>query len=246
MKKFSGKVFAGVFAAAVMASAAFASVSAADYATNPSWAAPKVDDVTVDDVNDAIKDAETKDTVTVEVEGDGASLSKNAVEAVKASGKALEVKTESATIKVSADELKNVDSSIDLGMGVDKATDALTVGKVSVPKNSVLIQPAAKGDFGFKVSVEVEVPAGLDAEKAKLYYVDGNNVTEVKDGLTVENGKATITISHASYYIISDGEVKGEEGKGDNVNTGVTLPIALVALAGGSVAVSAIAAKKRK
>ncbi len=258
MKKFSGKVFAGVFAAAVMASAAFASVSAAGYASNPGWDAPKTDDVTADDLKADIEKAKADKatTLTVNVESDGASLTKSAVEAVKASGLALEVKTEEGTtIAISAEELKKVNSSIDLGMGVDSAKAEVKLDKVTVPANSVMIQPAAKGEFGFSVKVTVKAPEGVTKDNAKLFYVDGDKVTEVKDkdAITVDaNGNATITINHASYYVITSGTVKAEadgkenNNKEDNVNTGVTLPIALVALAGGSVAVSAIAAKKRK
>ena len=251
MKKFTGKIFAGVFTAAIMASAAFVTVGAADYSANPDYGKPAAPAVEVkkDDVATAVaaaKDNADVKVVEIKVEDDkGAKLSKDVVTEIKGSTKPVAFKNDEYTVTIDPKKVTDkVPENIDLSMGVTPVAEETKLAKdVTVPAGAVMVVPAAKGDFG--MTVQVTVPAnGIDKTKAKLYYVaDDGKVTEVKDALKFEGDNAVITISHASSYVISEEAVKGKEGSPD---TGVTLPIALVALAGGSVAVSAIAAKKRK
>lgn len=253
--KLTSKILAGVFAAAVMASAAV-SVSAIDYSDDPSYGEPTYGDVVTDeDIADAIEKAGSAENVTIEVVT-GAELTKKAVADLQAANKGLEVVAEDYSIEISAEELKKIDGAVDLTVAVTDLTDDTTLAnKVSIPKDSVMINPALSGEFGFTMKVTIakaNLPAGVTSTNAKLYYVaDDGKITAVEDGITWgADGEATISINHASYYVISAGEVKstagGDDGKGDTPATGVMLPIALVALAGGAVAVSAVAAKKRK
>lgn len=244
MKKFSGKVMAGVFAAAVMASAAFVTVSAADYSKDPNYGKPTTEAVEVkaDAVTAAVKESEGKDEVVITVESNaGAKLGTEALAAIKDAGKPVVLANETYTVTIDPKNIKDGAKEIDLSMGIVVTAEETKISNnVTLPAGAVMVSPLANGDFG--MTVEVKVPAkGLGAD-AKLYYVaDDGKVSEVKDALKIEGDYAVITISHASSYVLSATPVK--EG---SPSTGVTLPIALVALAGGSVAVSAIVAKKRK
>lgn len=244
MKKFTGKIFAGVFTAAIMASAAFVTVGAADYSADPDYGKPTAPAVEVAkaDVTAAIT-AATGDVVEISTTA-GAKVDADVIAEIKGQTKPVAFKNDAYTVTIDPTKITDDAKAIDLSMGVTPvAEETKLANDVTVPEGAVMVVPAAKGEFG--MTVEVTVPAkGIDKTKAKLYYVaDDGKVTEVKDALKFEGDNAVITISHASSYVISEEAVKGKEGSPD---TGVTLPIALVALAGGSVAVSAIAAKKRK
>ncbi len=242
MKKFTSKVFAGIFAAAVMATAAFAS----DYSEDPGYGIPDTEVVENQTVTDAIATATaTGDDAKVELEDVGGSLTADAVTALKTAGRDVVITNNGVTIEIPKAEVAKLDGAVDLTMGVTKLdADTQLANKVEVSKDAVMIGLAADDGTKFGATLSVTVPCTI--ANPVLYHVDGKgNVSVVKDGAKANaNGTVTVSISGASYYIIAeDGAVKGADG---NVNTGVVLPIALVALAGGSVAVSAIAAKKRK
>lgn len=234
MKKFTGKIFAGIFTAAVLATAAFAT----DYVENPDYKAPSIVEV---------KDEDVKADAKVKVEGDAAKVTAEALSALKDGKVTFELGN--ATITVS-DVTDAKDVTIGVNVVTEKADAKLDSG-VSVPKDAVVVTPAQQGNFGMKLTVTVDTAL----KDAKLYYVstDGKTVEDVTEstGFKIADGKATFTIDHASQYVISTSEIKAvasseDPGKPGTPDTGVTLPIALVVLAGGSVAVSAIAAKKRK
>lgn len=269
MKKFSSKVLAGIFTAALLAGGAFAN----DYVENPDWSKPETVEVGQKDVQNV---EEGKNCYVDLYNGEtGVELSEKALQTLKEKKAGITIDFNNGVlVEVTAVDLHDV-KNFSFALGISNVTggSAVTDDKVEVPENSVLIQPVYNGDT-FEATVTVRVPEGLDTKKAKLYHCDGKGgVEEVKDALSEGDyyyNSLEFKISHASYYIISDGEVKasadagqsgeteepgasgsqasgsgsGEGGKGPN--TGVTLPIALVALAGGSVAVSAIVAKKRK
>lgn len=234
MKKFTGKIFAGIFTAAVLATAAFAT----DYTANPDYEAPSIVEVKDDDV---------KAGETVKVPGEAAKVTGEALSALKDGKVTFEL--DNATITVS-----DVTDAKDVTIGVNVVTEAADTkldSGVSVPKDAVVVTPAQQGEFGMKLTVTV----ATSLKDAKLYYVstDGKTVKDVTEesNFAIADGKATFEITHASQYVISGSEIKAVAGTddpstGDGPDTGVTLPIALVVLAGGSVAVSAIAAKKRK
>lgn len=234
MKKFTGKIFAGIFTAAVLATAAFAT----DYVENPDYNKPsKVE--TVESV-EAGK--------TVEVGAEAATVKGDALSTLKEGESVTFQFSNNTTITVS-----KVTDAKDVTLGVNVVTedadDELDSG-VAVPKGAVVVTPAQQGDFGMTLTVSVETAL----KDAKLYYVstDGSEVKDVttESEFKIEGGKATFNITHASQYVISETEIKPvakDPGTDPSTpDTGVTLPIALVVLAGGSVAVSAIAAKKRK
>lgn len=267
MKKFSSKVLAGIFTAALLAGGAFAN----DYVEDPNWSKPTTVEIGERDVA-SVSEGGTYNAHLYNDES-GVELSEKALQTLKDKKAGITIYFNSGVrVKVTAVDLHDV-KNFSFALGVSNVTGgtAVTDDKVEVPADSVLIQPAYNGD-AFEATIVVPTPEGLDKSKAKLYHCDGKGgVEEVKDALNTEDyDTVSFKISHASYYVISAGEVKaaadagqgseteepgasgsqasgsgsGEGGKGPN--TGVTLPIALVALAGGSVAVSAIVAKKRK
>lgn len=254
--KLTRKILAGVFSAAVMASAAV-SVSAADYSDDPSYGEPTYGEVvTDDDIAEAITVATTmgEDNVTITVK-DGAEFTKKAIADLQASNKGLNIVADDYAIEISAEEFKKIsaDSGIDLTVKVTDITDDTKLANnVSIPKDSVMINPALKGEFGFTMKIKLngsDVPASIHTSNVAIYHVsDAGEVT--KDaallGFSSDN-YVYIEINHGSYYVLSAGDVKGaDDGKSDTPATGVMLPIALVALAGGAVTVSAVASKKRK
>ena len=234
MKKFTGKIFAGIFTAAVLATAAFAT----DYVKNPDYTTPeKVE---------TVESVEAGKTVTVD--GEAAKVKGSALSALK-EDESVTFQFKNATIKVSGVDPTKVTEDVTLGVNVVTEAEDTTVDGVAVPKGAVVVTPAQQGEFGMTLTVTVDTTL---TDKAKLYYVstDGKEVKDVttESKLKIKDGKATFEITHASQYVLSETEIKAAaDGKDDDTpDTGVTLPIALVVLAGGSVAVSAIAAKKRK
>jgi hypothetical protein len=80
-----------------------------------------------------------------------------------------------------------------------------------VPENSILIQPAAHGQFGleleFTVSAEQLEEAGLNSKTAELFYVDSGNVKRENVGRIISrnsDGSVTIGISQGSYYYLAE------------------------------------------
>jgi hypothetical protein len=111
---------------------------------------------------------------------------------------------------------------------------------IILPKNSIVITFDTHGEFGFDfevvVSAEQLAEAGLDAEKVKLWYIsDKNEISEVKDAIVVNaDGSITITVSHASYYVLAETAPEVDE----NPPTGVAVSFAAVLIAGGIAAVT--------
>lgn len=244
--KISSKILAGVFAAAVMASAAV-SVSATDYPSNPNYpeTATPAEEVTAADITAAVEAAADEDVVTITLEEDaGAKLDAAAIAAIKASEKPIEFKNAEYSVIIDPSTITGDVTEIDLSMAIEETDEETEVDGVSVPAGAVVIVPATSGEFGMTVTVTVKT----ELTDANLYYISDEGEVENLGEAAIDDGVASITISHASIYVLSADPIGGGEGDGDdnNAGTGVTLPIALVALAGGSVAVSAIVAKKRK
>jgi hypothetical protein len=111
---------------------------------------------------------------------------------------------------------------------------------IILPANSIVITFDTHGEFGFDfavvISAEQLAEAGLDAEKVKLWYIsDKNEISEVKDAIVVNaDGSITITVSHASYYVLAETAPVVDE----NPPTGVAVSFAAVLIAGGIAAVT--------
>ena len=129
--------------------------------------------------------------------------------------------------------------------------------------DAIVITPAQKGDFGMTVTVTIpaESVKNLNTESIFVYYVsDDGETTLLEDVVTVnDDGSISVSISHASSYIITDEEIQlngddddadddddmVDEGTTDN-NPGTGVACTAAALAAVSAAAIAVAAKKRK
>ncbi|MCH5203479.1 MAG: hypothetical protein J1F03_01965 [Oscillospiraceae bacterium] len=263
--KITSKVFAGIFAAAVMATTV-ATVSAADYSKDADYGKPAKGSVaSAGTVEDAVALAKAQDKMTV-VLSDTNLSGAGVLQVLQTLNRAVKINATGYTLNISADDVKNAKEIKDLTMGFTNITEATKIaGGVEIPKDSTYVVPATDGAFGVSVKVEATVSKAYDKDKVKFYHIYTQNgktvVEEISKGVTMNGNKATFTISSASSYVITEGTIEGAKAASDSSNssskpsggttepspnTGVTLPIALVALAGGSVAVSAIVAKKRK
>ena len=254
MKKFSGKFIASVFTAAVVTSFATVMASAVDYTDDPGYTTPETpaEVVTEENIAAALEQEEPVVYVTTE----SVTVKEDAIGAIANSEKPVTFVSETYSVTVDPAKITEV-KAINLAMDITATEEEDTVDGVAVPAGAIVIAPAQTGDFG--MTLEVTIPAAslanIDTEKAVLYYVaDDGSVTKMEDALSFdEDGNAIISISHASKYVISETEIEGTDnttdttpGSNDNPNTGIVLPVALAALAGGTVVASAVAAKKRK
>ncbi len=285
MKKINGRLIVSVLAAAVMMSVTSVSAGAIDYTpkgVRPTYTPSQASAVSDKDVSDATKDADsngqketaigTKEDANGNVPVQEAAIAEIAVGSVKVtfdiesdSGEDYSITIDPALIR----EVKAINLGMDITVGAGKIT---TAAGVEVPKGSVIIEPKQKGDFGMTLQINLHAESfkGIDLAKANLFYLDNKGeVTKMPgDALKVNaDGSASVFISHASKYIISDEDLTGtqdtviiSETDKDQNNTPVTIDITPAAtdnnprtgaaLAFGALAASAAAvavtAKKRK
>ena len=289
MKKLNGRLVVSALLAAAMISMTAVSAGAVDYSDEgaPTTVTPEDASVLTDsDVSDALSAAAESGAteVTVEMEEDSrgnVTVQESAIAEIASGDVAVtvEVTSDSGTdYSITIDpalvtEAKAINLAMDITTDADEGT---TVSGVEVPAGSIVIAPAQKGDFG--MTLQVNLPAGsvgdIDTSEARLYYIsdDGDVEKMPKKALKFNrDGSVTVSISHASEYVISDVDLtlnsssavdadiddNSSYGKTDddvtlitgggefdgNPGTGVTL--ALGALAASAAAV-VITAKKRK
>jgi len=159
-------------------------------------------------------------------EGDSTVISEEALKAIKGQDKALEIELTNGLVisiepKNITDDAKSIDLKIDLTI-TEKAT---TVNNVLFPANAIVLAPAAHGEFGFTISftltAQMLAEAGLNGNNVRLYYVstDGT-VTEMDRIKRNSDGSVTISISHASQYVLSEVAPQGTGGGGNIPQTG--------------------------
>lgn len=217
MKKLS-KIIVSALVAASVASLAAVSVGAADYGVTPNYTTPS----TSEDTNDANSEENPADVVTEDVVADAiangdvinvtddAVVSEAAIGAIAEADEPVTFVTDTCTITIDPATITEV-GAIDLTMEISVAGSA-DVNGVDVPKSAIVIAPAQKGEFG--MTLVVTIPAAtvsdLDADNLYFYYIsDDGEVTDLTDALTVNNdGSVSVSISHASEYVITDEEIE--------------------------------------
>ncbi|MCH5208942.1 MAG: hypothetical protein J1F04_08655 [Oscillospiraceae bacterium] len=162
------------------------------------------------------------------------------------------------------------------GLTIRDLTDKVNIAYGSelkeIAAGSLYLKPAADGTFPltYKVTIDYNMGGKDNKDTYHCYSVaDNGTIKDCTDSVDFNKEKSTVSfnLGHSSYYLITKTDLKITEkgstgeapkdtqdptnsskpaGSTTNPDTGVALPIALVALAGGSVAVSAIVAKKRK
>ena len=273
MKKLNGRLVVSALLAAAMISMTAVSAGAVDYSDEgaPTTVTPEDASVLTDsDVSDALSAAAESGAteVTVEMEEDSrgnVTVQESAIAEIASGDVAVtvEVTSESGTdYSITIDpalitEAKAINLAMDITVDTDEGA---TVSGVEVPAGSIVIAPAQKGEFGMtlQVTIPAAAVADVDTSDVRLYYIaDDGSVTKMpKKALKVnKDGSLTVSISHASEYVVSDVDLTklaADEDFDDaddddefdgNPGTGVTL--ALGALAASAAAV-VITAKKRK
>ena len=291
MKKLS-KIIVSALVAASVASLAAVSVSAADYGSVPSYPTPSTPSApsTSEDTDNANSEKNPADVVTEDVVADAienggvvyvtedATVSEAAIGAIAEADEPVTFVTDTCTITIDPATITEV-GAIDLTMAIDVAGSA-DVNGVDVPKSAIVIAPAQKGEFG--MTVVVTIPAAtvsdLDTDNLYFYYIsDDGEVTDLSEDITVnDDGSVSVSISHASEYVITDEEIEvasddeAEDDTDDDVtvddaddddtdsvvdagtadaddtNPGTGVALGTAALAAISAAAVAVTAKKRK
>ncbi|MDR2531598.1 MAG: hypothetical protein LBC82_02010 [Oscillospiraceae bacterium] len=182
------------------------------------------------------------------VELGGTVISAEALQAIAASGKDVEVVLENGfSFTILANSISADAAAFDLNIVVEMTRRAELIEGVRVPANSIVISPNFAGDFGFEIkftfTAEQLAEAGINGNNAWLYHVNHNGaVTPVGRAVLLSDGSVEIVIDHASFYVLSEEAPIGTDPDDNNPGTGTTLAIAAMAVS----AAAAIMSKGKK
>lgn len=223
MRKMNGKLIVSALLAAALMSVTAVTAGAVDYSDEgaPTTVEPEQPAVLTDsDIANALAAAELNgsDEVVIPMEEDSrgnVSVQEAAIAEIAGSDVAVtvEITSESGndySITIDPSSITEV-KAVNLAMQITVDTDeGMTVsGGYEVPAGSIVIAPAQKGDFG--MTLQVNIPAVdveyMDKSVLSLYYIaDDGSVTKMPDSALRVNsdGSITVSISHASQYVVSD------------------------------------------
>lgn len=282
MKKFNGKLLVSALLTAAMVSFSSVSAFAANYAVDPGYDKPEKvteeagttpDNPTSVVTDDTIKEVLKSDNPVVYIESDKATVKEDAIGEIAKGDTPVTFEADEYSVTIDPADIEEV-KPINLAMDIDVYGEGEYEDSESA---AIVITPAQKGDFG--MTVTVTIPAAsvkkLNTKSLYVYYIsDDGEVTLLEDVVTVNaDGSVSITISHASSYVITDelisldGDAEEddddvavdddaddaadddddmvEDGAADN-NPGTGVACTAAALAAVSAAAVAVAAKKRK
>ncbi|MGN0578781.1 MAG: hypothetical protein ACI4J4_09180 [Ruminiclostridium sp.] len=280
MKKFNGKLLVSGLLTAAMVSFASVSAFAADYAVDPGYDKPEKvteeagttpENPTSVVTDDTIKEVLKSDEPVVYIESDKATVKEDAIGEIAKGDKPVTFEADEYSVTIDPADIEEV-KPINLAMDIEVYDEGDYEDAESA---AIVITPAQKGDFG--MTVTVTIPAAsvkkLNTKALLVYYVsDDGEYTLLEDVVTVNaDGSVSISISHASSYLITDEEIlfdndeddddvavdddaddaadddddMVEDGAADN-NPGTGVACTAAALAAVSAAAVAVAAKKRK
>ena len=214
------KKVASILTALIMAASMSITAFATDYAVDPNYGVPTTEIakggsdvgasaakpaavVTDSYITEALKAATV---APVYVSDKKAVVTKDAIAAIKAANKPVTFVAPNCSVTIDPAKITSVKADLDLSMAITASTAATTVSSVAVPANSIVIAPAAKGEFGVELSITIskETLKGIDLSKAKMYYIsDDGKVQELSDLTVNADGSITVKISHASKYVLS-------------------------------------------
>ena len=147
-------------------------------------------------------------------EGDGLVISADLFAEISGSDTVIAITAGDYTVYIIPDNITDA-RSINVAMNVEPATTSTDLNGVAVPAGSVIIEPFQKGEFG--AALDVNIPAeslgDIDPAAAKLYYISDSGEIELQEGAIKvnEDGSVTITLTHASAYVITDEDLIAEE-----------------------------------
>lgn len=228
---------AAIFACAMAISVVAASASAIDYGgsasggtsggstggTTVSDSAP-ADNATEDTAEAApiVETVVSSRTVTnaiasgdsVSISGDSIALGRSAVSAIANAEEPVTFVNEDTGVVISIDpESVTSVGSVNLGLDIKPADTGL------------VIEPFMSGDFGLTMDITIPakaIPATVDMDNAHLFYIsDDGKIKDLGPIKANADGSVTVSISHASSYIISSATVEdvsagaGIDGEGE-------------------------------
>lgn len=224
MKKFS-KIIAVLIASATMVSAATVISGAVDYGNTPSYKEPEK--VTEESGTTAEKPAAivTEDVIADAIENEGvvhitsdAVVKEDAVGAIAKGGVPVTFEADDYSVTIDPALIEDV-GAIDLSMDIAVSDSDVEVDGVVVPAGAIVIAPAQKGKFGMtlKVTISADTVENLDTDNLSLYYIDDDgNVTKLDSDIEINaDGSVSVSISHASKYVVSDVDISTVESEDD-------------------------------
>jgi hypothetical protein len=174
--------------------------------TNPDTGSNPDPTIPDDEINDALEDDEPFIKIP---EGSCTIISQDSLQAIKNSGKVLEVELPNGIlIRIDPDLITDIARSIDLNIGLSFAEQETTVDGIQFPANSIIIAPSAHGEFGFTISFDISADmlaeAGLNVNNVRLFHISTDGTVTEHDGIVRNvDGSVTISISHASRWLLS-------------------------------------------
>jgi hypothetical protein len=135
-----------------------------------------------------------------------------AIAAIKESGKTVVLTNEKDgySITIDPDSIEDP-KQINLAVAINSSSKATEKDGVEIPANSIVIKPAQKGEFGLTLQITFDLGDDLDTDNLYLFYItDDGEVEDYTDCLSIDGDEATISISHASAYVITDEDISGE------------------------------------
>lgn len=178
----------------------------------------------------------------------GNTLSSNVLLAIKKSGKAVEIIISASNsdsmilntislignilITIDPNSISNDVEDFNFSVAFGITTKDIFINDVKVPVNSLIIAPAAKGSFGFDMTLmfkeEQLQAAGIKGDNIKLFYVDDNGAI-INMGMVKYNtdGSISITINHSSYYYISGMPIETEAESNPKTSVSFSITTAL-------------------
>jgi hypothetical protein len=165
-------------------------------------------------IADALDSGET----LVLEEGDSTVISEDALQLIKESETVLEIDLPNGRrIRINPESITEDAVAIDLNVDViitNQATDITIVTEegtreVRVPANAIVIDPAAHGNFGFTLEIDISAEeladSGLRGDNVRLFYIgDDGSVTEMGRVRRNADGSITILIDSASRYVLAE------------------------------------------
>jgi hypothetical protein len=146
------------------------------------------------------------------------TVQESAIAAIKDSGATVTFNNEKDGYSITIDGNEITDAkAINLAMDITSSSKATKKDGVEIPANAIVIKPAQKGDFGLTLTLTFDLGDDLSEDELYLFYIsDDGEVTDLTDDLIVEDGKVTVSLSHASEYVITDEDITAEDEVVDN------------------------------
>jgi hypothetical protein len=106
--------------------------------------------------------------------------------------------------------------AFDLDIEVDATDRAEVINGARMPGNSIVLQPNFSGEFGFEIeftfTAEQLAEQGIKGNNISLFHVDyDGKVTDMGRVRLNNDGSVNFTISHASFYILSEESPVGSD-----------------------------------